>query len=77
MRITNSAKALKAYTRFCRPEAWTYVSFSLKRMALRMLDGIDTQIDIEIGPVKVAWGRLLNIKYCSDWSVFEPGKVFV
>ena len=42
-----------------------------------MLDGINTEVDIEIRPIEVTWAWLLNIKHFSDRSVFEPRKIFV
>jgi hypothetical protein len=61
-----------------RPTALTcYASFGLEGVVFWMLDGINSQVHIEIWPIEMAWRRLFNIKDLPNRNVFEPRKIII
>jgi hypothetical protein len=59
---------------FARP---CYASFGLERISIWMLNGVCTKIYIEVWPIEMTWGWLLNIEDFTYWSVLEPREVGV
>ena len=47
-----------------------------EREALRVLNGLQREVNIQIGPIEVARMKELDVHKLADGCVLEPGKVF-
>ena len=54
-----------------------WITPCLKWESIRMPDGFQPEIYIQIGPIEVSWSRLLHVQDFSHCSILEPRKILV
>lgn len=54
-----------------------YASFRFQGKPVWVFDGFDAQVNVEIRPVEMSGGGLLDVQDLPDRNIFEPGEILV